>query len=133
MADPEIPPDQGPKRIKRTPEVELVIGNRVKALRLAAGMSQATLGQAIGVSFQQIQKYERGADRIAVSTLMGLAEALGIHPGSFFEHEMSLPAGDLPDVRAALRDAAGLQRIADLGIRKRLAALIDALADNVDP
>ena len=44
-------------------------------------MTQTVLGEAIGVSFEQVQKYETGKDRIAARTLKKLAEVLGIHPG----------------------------------------------------
>ena len=125
--------DQVRKLVKRTPEIEIVIGARLRALRVAAGMSQTNLGDVLGVSFQQIQKYEKGKDRIAASTLQVLAAALGVHPGSFFEGEMPSPSGDVPDVRSALRAAAGLQRISDPKVRKQLAALIDALADDPEP
>ena len=121
--------DQVRKFGKRTPEAEVAIGARLRALRVAAGMSQTNLGEVIGVSFQQIQKYEKGKDRIAASTLQVLATALGVHPGSFFDGEMPTPSGDVPDVRSALKGAAGLQRISNAKVRKQLAALIDALAD----
>jgi transcriptional regulator with XRE-family HTH domain len=121
-----------PKR-KRNPEVEAAIGAQIRALRVAAGMSQTALAETIGVSFQQIQKYEKGIDRIAASTLQALAGVLKVHPGSFFDGEMPSPAGDVPDVRNALKGAAGLQRISNARVQKRLIALIDILADSVGP
>ena len=121
------------KLVKRTPEIEVAIGARLKMLRLAAGMTQAALGEAIGITFQQIQKYERGQDRIAASTLQVLAGVLKVHPGSFFDDEMPSPTGDVPDVRTALRGAAGLQQISDPKVRKQLTAFIDALADKPEP
>ena len=129
MSD-QVPSDDRVRRlVKRTPEAEVAIGARLRALRVAAGMSQTTLGQVIGVSFQQVQKYEKGRDRISASTLQVLAAALGVHPGSFFDGEMPSPTGDVPDVRSALKGAAGLQRISDAKLRIRLEALIDTLAE----
>ena len=122
--------DQVRRLVKRTPEIEIVIGARLRALRIAAGMSQGTLGEVIGVSFQQIQKYEKGKDRVAASTLQVLAAALKVHPGSFFDGEMPSPVGDVPDVRTALKGAAGLQRISNAKIRIHLETLIDTLADD---
>ena len=55
---------------------ELLIGFRVRQARLAKGMSQNELGRAIGVSFQQVQKYEAGATRIASSRLCQIARVL---------------------------------------------------------
>jgi transcriptional regulator with XRE-family HTH domain len=100
---------------------------------MAAGMTQTALGAVIGVTFQQIQKYEKGKDRIAASTLQVLAAALGVHVGSFFDEEMPSPTGELPDVRTALKGAAGLQRISDPKVRKQLGALIDVLGDMPEP
>ncbi len=133
MSDQAPQGDRELVRIGRTPEAEVAIGARLRALRVAAGMSQSTLGEVIGVSFQQIQKYEKGKDRISASTLQVLAAALGVHPGSFFDGEMPSPSGDVPDVRSVLKGAAGLQRISDPKVRKQLGALIDVLADKSEP
>lgn len=63
-----------------TTEVDRRLGERVKGLRLARGMSQQAVADALGVSAQQVQKYERGINRISVSTLLVLARALGVSP-----------------------------------------------------
>ena len=126
MTDKAALDDQARKLTKRTPEIEIAIGAQIRALRVAAGMNQATLGEAIGVSFQQVQKYEKGKDRVAASTLQVLAAALGVHPGSFFDGETPSPSGDVPDVRSALKKAAGLQRISNPKVRKQLGALYPA-------
>ena len=52
---------------KRTNAVDRVIGARVRARRASLGMSQERLGEALGITFQQVQKYERGANRISAS------------------------------------------------------------------
>ena len=129
----ETPSDDRVRRLmKRTPEIETAIGTRIRALRVAAGMNQTTLGEALGVSFQQIHKYEKGKDRVAASTLQVLAAALKVHPGSFFDGEMPSPTGDVPDVRSALKGAAGLQRISDPKVRKHLVGLISVLGDEAE-
>jgi transcriptional regulator with XRE-family HTH domain len=56
--------------------IDVATGARVRARRCALGMSQQTLGEAIGLTFQQVQKYERGSNRISVSTLTRIAKAL---------------------------------------------------------
>jgi transcriptional regulator with XRE-family HTH domain len=61
------------------------IAVRLRLRRKELGMSQEKLGQAVGVSFQQIQKYERGTNRIGAGNLTRLAEALGVNVGYFFE------------------------------------------------
>jgi transcriptional regulator with XRE-family HTH domain len=53
-------------------------GKAIKSYRIARGMSQETLGESIGVTFQQVQKYEKGVNRVAVPNLMKIAAALKI-------------------------------------------------------
>lgn len=65
-----------PKDAGRTAGLELAIGARIRARRRQLGLSQSDLAQALGVSFQQVQKYERGANRVAASTLIATAQAL---------------------------------------------------------
>lgn len=67
--------------MSRTPgELDLVIGENIRSQRLKLGLSQAALGQAIGVSFQQIQKYEAGRNRLAVSLFLEICRVLDIKP-----------------------------------------------------
>ena len=95
-------------------------------------MSQTALGDALGISFQQVQKYEKGSDRVAVSTLMGIAAALGMRPGSFLDEDMSLlgPAGDItsPGLRNAYRIGERIERLKNPTVVRRLIALVDAIA-----
>src|ERR1019366_7183127 len=63
------------------------VGSRVRLRRSLSGMSQEKLGNAIGLTFQQVQKYERGANRISASRLFQLARALEV-PVAFFFEEM---------------------------------------------
>ena len=76
------------KRIpKGTPNlIDKYVGSRVRARRVGLRLSQTNLGQAIGVTFQQIQKYENGSNRIGASNLFKVANALGV-PVSFFFDE----------------------------------------------
>lgn len=118
------------KRVKRNPELEAALGARIRAARIAAKMSQGALGEAVGISFQQVQKYELGKDRVAASTLQGIAATLGVHPGSFFDETMSVPVGSIPDVKAAFKAADALGQIRDPRILTKLLALAKALADS---
>ncbi len=61
----------------RTAQLELAIGARMRTRRRRLGLSQSDLAERLGVSFQQVQKYERGANRVAASTLLTAAQALG--------------------------------------------------------
>jgi transcriptional regulator with XRE-family HTH domain len=69
---------------KRIEPVDRQVGQRVRAYRLAQGMSQTTLGQKVGVTFQQIQKYEMGTNRIGSSRLKRVATVLGVSIGALF-------------------------------------------------
>src|SRR5258708_38840249 len=66
-----------PKDPGRTAQLELVIGARMRARRRQRGLSQSELAKQLGASCQQVQKYERGANRVAASTLLTAARALG--------------------------------------------------------
>ena len=61
------------------------VGARVRMRRLMVGMSQGKLGEALDVTFQQVQKYEKGANRIGASRLQQLARVLDVPPSYFFE------------------------------------------------
>ena len=127
------PPPAAPERIRRTgrnPEFEAALGARIRALRVAARVSQGALGAAIGVTFQQVQKYESGKDRVSASTLQAIAVVLGVHPGAFFDDEVPvLPASRVADVRDVVRMGQRIQRVRDQAVMKRLLALADLLAD----
>src|ERR1700728_2865920 len=68
--------------------IDVHVGSRVRLRRTLLGMSQERLGNAIGLTFQQVQKYERGANRIGASRLFDLSRVLDV-PVSFFFDEMS--------------------------------------------
>ena len=126
-------PSPAPKRLKRTkrnPEMEVPFGARIRAARIAAHMSQNALGEAVGISFQQVQKYELGKNRVAVSTLQDIATALGVHPGSFFDESMPAPVErSIVDRKRAFRSTDVLGRIRDPRVLRRLLALAKLLAE----
>jgi transcriptional regulator with XRE-family HTH domain len=64
---------------------DVYVGARIRLRRQLIGQSQETLGQRIGVTFQQVQKYERGTNRVGASRLVLIAKALGVPPTYFFE------------------------------------------------
>jgi transcriptional regulator with XRE-family HTH domain len=66
-------------------KIDIEMGAKLKELRLQAGMSQEKFGAAMGFSHAQVQKYEQGKNRIAVSTLVGICEVLGANPMDFLD------------------------------------------------
>ena len=86
--------------------IDVHVGNRVKIRRKLLGMSQTVLGDSIGLTFQQVQKYERGANRISASRLFELSQVLDVPVAFFFD--------DMPEEIAG-RPGAGTQDINILG------------------
>ena len=70
-------------KTKSTTAHDVEVGQRIRARRMAKGMSQTELGNLLGVTFQQVQKYEKGSNRIGASRLQHIAEILQV-PISFF-------------------------------------------------
>ncbi|HEY3718873.1 MAG TPA: helix-turn-helix transcriptional regulator [Roseiarcus sp.] len=77
--------------IKAPNPIDKHVGARVRMRRLILGMSQGKLGEALDVTFQQVQKYEKGANRIGASRLQQLARVLDVPPAYFFE---DAPSGE---------------------------------------
>ena len=69
----------------RSTPIDGYVGSRVRQRRLLLGMSQETLGKALGITFQQIQKYEHGSNRIGASRLFTLSKVLNVPIAFFFE------------------------------------------------
>src|SRR5918997_5934088 len=88
----EMQSDEGsdrPDREHRPSPIDVHVGGRVRLRRTLMGMSQERLGEALGLTFQQVQKYERGVNRIGASRLFDLARVLDVPIGFFFD--------DMPD------------------------------------
>lgn len=127
--------------------VDVHVGSRVRLRRTLLGLSQEKLGEALGLTFQQVQKYERGTNRIGSSRLYELSRILDV-PVSFFFDDMPDEAKGAPRRRAAAvkgRPQAGFEadalsrretlelvrayyRINDPRVRKRLFELTKALS-----
>src|SRR6476646_7825794 len=75
--------------------VDVHVGSRIRIRRLLIGMNQETLARALGLTFQQVQKYEGGANRVSASRLSQIADVLGV-PIAYFFSDIDL-AGGAPD------------------------------------
>jgi len=69
---------------KRPDPIDVEVGRRIRVERMARGISQTQLAEKIGVTFQQVQKYEKGANRVGASRLTRIAKVLGVSIGAFF-------------------------------------------------
>ncbi|MCG7494317.1 helix-turn-helix domain-containing protein [Thalassobius sp. Cn5-15] len=117
--------------------VDMHVGKRIRHRRWMAGMTQQHLASEVGIKFQQIQKYETGANRVSASRLWHIANALKVDVSFFFEglerdEEPGLPAGIGPADLIGDKEALDLVRsyYAIPGHqRKRLFELVRCLAD----
>ena len=122
--------------ISQPHRVDRHVGALIRAKRKAVGVSQAELAQALGLTFQQVQKYERGTNRVSSSKLYEIAQKLDTPLSSFFEG-LDHPAGG-QSVSGELIDFLGESGSQDLvtafkalkpQLRKRLVALATAMAE----
>lgn len=91
--------------------IDVHVGGRIRLRRTLLGMSQEKLGEALGLTFQQVQKYERGANRIGAGRLFELSRMLDV-PVSFFFDDMAVETsgGPVPGIAAARLDTPDLAR-----------------------
>ncbi len=97
--------DEGPERSDkegRPSPIDVHVGSRIRLRRTLLGMSQEKLGEALGLTFQQVQKYERGVNRVGASRLFDLARVLDV-PISFFFDDMPEPLAKVYGSQAARR------------------------------
>ncbi len=94
-------PDQAPglEREGRPSPIDVHVGSRIRLRRTLMGMSQERLGEALGLTFQQVQKYERGVNRVGASRLFDLSRVLDVPISFFFD--------DMPDSLAAQPGTSG--------------------------
>ena len=114
--------------------IDQMVGQRVRLARIERGMSQTELATKVGITFQQIQKYERGTNRVSASRLFDIARVLKLEVAWFFKdppadvahvlkaEELNLPVFSRVEIRA-LKKLAGLNP----QVRRGLFAIIDAL------
>jgi transcriptional regulator with XRE-family HTH domain len=130
---------------KQANPIDVQVGNRVRIRRMLIGMSQERLGDLLGLTFQQVQKYEKGVNRIGAGRLYQVAQILGVPINYFYEGVIeqsaeSIRNGDssTPPVMEFLSSGEGLQltlafmRIKDSKVRKRVVDLVKSLAEEIE-
>jgi transcriptional regulator with XRE-family HTH domain len=129
---------------KKSPNpIDIHVGSRVRLRRMMLGMSQEKLGEALGITFQQIQKYEKGTNRIGASRLQHIATVLKVPVSFFFEDAPGTPAeaagfAEQPHsyVVDFLSSSEGLSlnkafvRIKDPRVRRRIVDLVQSLSSD---
>jgi transcriptional regulator with XRE-family HTH domain len=144
---------RGDKDSKPSP-IDVHVGSRLRLRRTLLGMSQERLGEALGLTFQQVQKYERGANRVGASRLFDLSRVLDV-PISFFFDDMPEPLAttygshstrrtggfseqqdnfgdESMNRRETLELVRAYYRITDPSVRKRVFELIKSLVPDAD-
>src|ERR1700760_4170713 len=123
---------------KQANPIDAQVGNRVRIRRMLIGMSQERLGDTLGLTFQQVQKYEKGVNRIGAGRLFEIARILGV-PIDFFYDGVGAPAEGLVDATPPgmefMSSGEGLElslafmKIKDPKVRKRVLDLVKSLAE----
>ena len=128
---------------KQPNPIDIHVGSRVRLRRMMLGMSQEKLGDQLGITFQQIQKYEKGTNRIGASRLQHIARVLSVPISFFFEDAPPTPNSDTAGFEEAsptnyvvdfLSSSEGIQlnkafvRIKDPHQRRRIIDLVRAMA-----
>ena len=126
---------------KQANPIDVQVGNRVRIRRMLIGMSQERLGDLLGLTFQQVQKYEKGVNRIGAGRLFEVSRILNV-PVDFFYEGLGtnpLPANETdaaaPQVMEFVASGEGLQlslafmKIKDAKVRKRVLDLVKSLAE----
>ena len=98
---------------KKPNPIDIHVGSRIRLRRTMLGMSQEKLGESLGITFQQIQKYEKGTNRIGASRLHELAQVLDV-PVAFFFEDLNLPDGTPTGADGAVKPPKGLSEPADV-------------------
>ena len=124
---------------RRTQDIDAAVGLRMAARRSALGLSQTALAVQLGVSFQQVQKYEKGTNRISASRLQAISDVFRVPPSFFFQDDDSaMPAAgaghETGDVSTFVSSKEGLDlnraflKIEDASVRKSIIQLATALS-----
>jgi transcriptional regulator with XRE-family HTH domain len=124
---------------KKPNPVDQHVGSRVRLRRMLLGMSQERLGESMGLTFQQVQKYEKGANRIGASRLQQIANTLQVPVSDFFENapgtsgKLKIADASLDYTTKFMASADGValckafMNIKDSALRRRIVALVEAL------
>lgn len=122
---------------KQANPIDIQVGNRVRIRRMLIGMSQEKLGDLLGLTFQQVQKYEKGVNRIGAGRLFEVSRILNV-PVDFFYEGVSAagevesdgaPVMEFVSSGEGLQLALAFMKIKDIKVRKRMLDLVKSLAE----
>jgi transcriptional regulator with XRE-family HTH domain len=106
-----------------------IVARNIRRFRIARGLSQTELGEAVGVTFQQIQKYEKAKNAIAPGRLRQMCEILGVAPAEMFGGQPKVDGEPIPEMsRWSYRTLIALNKIKSESVRRSIGALIEEMA-----
>ena len=113
--------------------IDAVVGGNLARIRKTKGLSQSAIAEALGISFQQVQKYEKGSNRVSASVLYHLSQALSVSMDDFFKGAETIER-DTISLQATGRVyvSGDLDQVKNAGVRKALASLIKSVSTEVD-
>jgi transcriptional regulator with XRE-family HTH domain len=125
--------------VKRPDPVDVEVGHRIRIERLSRGLSQTALANQLGVTFQQVQKYEKGVNRVGAGRLTKIAEVLGVPVSTFFSGQEMLQSDEskargeasplkLLTVSGAFRLLRAYAEIDDSNLRRSIVDLVEQVA-----
>jgi transcriptional regulator with XRE-family HTH domain len=127
---------------KRPNPTDVYVGSRIRMRRKILGLSQEKLGERLGITFQQIQKYEKGTNRVGASRLQAMSDALEVPVSYFFPDATNAPDGlaeegatfvmDFLSTSEGIDLTRAFTRIRDPKVRRKIVELVRSLAD-VEP
>ena len=118
--------DRDRMKARRATPADADVGKRIQARRLELGLSQTQLGDLIGVTFQQVQKYEQGTNRIGASRLGRAADALQVKVNYFFDKQSMISDSQFDNLTSdEVRLVRALSTIRDGRIRRLLVELVE--------
>jgi len=124
------------KRSPRTPStVDAYIGARMRERRRALGITQERLGELLGVTFQQVQKYEKGVNRVGAARLQQIASALDVPVTFFYDGDGKAREVEsllFLDSAFSLRLLRAYSKIKDQTVQRQLVSLMESIAANED-
>ena len=104
------------------------VARNLRRFRIARGLSQTALGEAVGVTFQQIQKYEKGTNAVAPGRLRQMCEVLGVAPAEMFGKQPEIDGEPIPEMTPwSYRTLTALNKIKSDRVRRSIGALIEEL------
>ena len=120
----------------RATAVDKLVGRNLRVYRLRKGLSQTELAEQLGVSFQQVQKYENGSNRVSSGRLLQVSSIMEVPVTAFFEGSDDSPRADHTSVYdqlahpQSLRLIQAFSEISDPAVRRSLVQLVEEIAGN---